>query len=61
MEAAVGSELRQQIREECFNDKCPKTALDLAFASLQEASLAEMKLERSKQAKRPTERWFSIK
>lgn len=50
---------RQQIREECFSDHCSKTTLDLAFASLQEANLVNMKLERSKQAKKPTERWFA--
>ena len=50
---------RQQIGEECFNKHCTKTTLDLAFASLLELNLVEMKLERTKQAKRPTERWFA--
>jgi len=50
---------RQQIREECFNDRCPKTLLDLAFSILSELGLAELKLERTKQSKRPAERWFA--
>jgi hypothetical protein len=50
---------RQQIREECFNEHCTKALLDLAFANLREAKLAEMKLERTQQAKRPAERWFA--
>jgi hypothetical protein len=50
---------RQQIREECFNDRCTKTLLDVAFASLRDAGLAEMIFERSKNAKKPTERWFA--
>jgi hypothetical protein len=50
---------RQQIREECFNEHCTKTTLDLAFATLREAQVAEMKLERTKNAKKPTERWFA--
>lgn len=50
---------RRQIRIECFNDHCSKTTLDLAFAALQEANLAEMKIERSDQAKKPIERWFA--
>jgi hypothetical protein len=50
---------RQQIREECFNKHCTKTTLDLAFACLRDAHLAEMKFERTNQAKRPAERWFA--
>ena len=49
---------RQQIGEECFKRHHTKSQLDIAFASLQEANLAEMKLERTKEVKRPTERWF---
>jgi hypothetical protein len=52
-----GGMTRQQIREECFNEHCTKTTLDLAFASLQDANLVEMTLERTKQARRPVERW----
>jgi hypothetical protein len=52
---------RVQIIEGVFSRNCPKIILEQAFNDLIKANLATLVVERTAQARKPTQRWFAKK
>jgi hypothetical protein len=50
---------REQITADVFSRNCPKIILEQAFNDLIKANLATVVVERTAQARKPTQRWFA--
>jgi hypothetical protein len=52
---------RDRITDDVFSRNCPRIILEQAFNDLIKANLAQVVVERTAQARKPTQRWFAKK